>query len=395
MSHAAAVNGTFATMGVLLLSTAVSARLRSVDDSPARTALTASLGTMGVSFLVQTPAAREIQNVALTNLGQLTGNGTTLIAAYAMQVMMLHILYDRGRAAARCWWWSGLLVAALASLTACFLRTPTRPDVFTSPEAPGGVLAYYLVYTGYLAVTLIAMALLLRRYAAQVGDRWLRLSLRLYGWACVIGLCYLAGRIGNLVIGRLAPDLVRTGEQYGTLEFLVASAIPATAMTLVLAAVTIRSVGRWRHYRQTDRRLRPLWEAVRDARPHAVLPVSRGGGARLRLYRRVVEIQDGQLAAGARVAAPLRADIDEAVAEAGLVGDAADATRQAAVLAAGLAALHDGHPVTEDPDASATAADDEPDLAGVVRQLERVSTAFTESDVVRRFAGPQPAPTSR
>jgi hypothetical protein len=382
MSHTAAVDVAFATTGAILLSAAVAARRRPPPTSAARTASTASLATLGVSFLVQSPAAREVQNVAVINLGQLTGNGTTLIAAYAMQLMMVHILYDQARAAVLGRRWLIPLALALAGLTAFFFATPTTAGEFTSPDAPAGVIAYYLVYTGYLAVTLTAMILLLRRYAARVGDRWLRVSLRLYAWSCAVGMLYLVGRIGDLVVGRIAPDFAEPGDRYGSLEFLVAALIPALALTLILLAVLIRVAGRAADHRRASRRLRPLWEAVREVRPYAVLPVSRRG-QRLRLYRRVVEIQDGQLAAAQRVGEPVLTAIDEAVTAAGLTGERARATRDAAVLAAGLAVLRAGGPMRTG--TAPRPPDDEPDLGAVVRRLEQVSAEFAGSPIVRRF----------
>ena len=380
MSHAGAVNGAFTTMGVLLLTTAVAGHRRAVPRTPARTAMVVSVGTLGVSFLVQSPAARGVQNHLLGNLGQLTGNGTTLIAAYAMQVMMLHILHDPPRAGVLARRWLVPLVAALIGLTGFFLATPTTVDKFTSPDAPAGVVAYYLVYTGYLAVTLTAMVLLLRRYASRVDDRWLRRSLHLYAWSCAAGMIYLVGRIGALVIGRIDPRLKLTGDRYGLLEFLVATVVPAVALVLILLAVLVRVAGRAADHRRADRRLRPLWEAVREVRPHTVLPVA-GRGPRLRLYRRVVEIQDARLAAAQRVGAPVRTRIDAAVTAAGLTGDQARATRDAAILTAGLAALRAGQPAGT----ATPPAEPDDDLAAVVRHLERVSAAFTGSDLVRRF----------
>src|SRR3712207_4860720 len=101
MSHVLLLNAAFSMSGMLLVSVALSgARVQPVY-SPSRTALTVSLGALGVSFLVQSPMARGLQNELVVNLGQLTGNGTTLIAAYAMQVVVLHVLYPRAVASTR------------------------------------------------------------------------------------------------------------------------------------------------------------------------------------------------------------------------------------------------------------------------------------------------------
>lgn len=391
MSHAGLVNGAFLTMGTALLATSALGARRRRPATPARTAGTISLGTLGVSFLVQSPAAREVQNLVAANLGQLTGNATTLIAAYAMQVMMLHIRYEPAEATARARRWLAVLAIAIIGLVVLYLRTPTVTGKFTSPTAPAGVVAYYVIFTGYLAVTLTVMMTLLRRHAAHTRDRWLRGSLRLYGWACATGMIYLVGRLGALVVGRVSPGALESGERFGLAEFIVAAVIPGASLLLFLAAVVLRVGGRRWHYRRAIRRLRPLWESVRDARPHAVLPVpARRGNTRLRLYRQVIEIQDAQLAALYRIDDTLSQRIDEAVRAAGLHGDTARATRAAAILAAGLAALRDdpgGAPARD----AAVDAGDAADLASVVTWLEQVSAAYT-GPVARRFAAPVPEP---
>ncbi|MFY1632066.1 MAB_1171c family putative transporter [Solwaraspora sp. WMMB335] len=400
MSHTGLVNGVFAASGAVLLTSAILSARGGAARMPGRIALTASLGTLGVSFLVQSPAARSVQNEVVTNLGQLTGNGTTLVAAYALQVMVLHILYERATASTHARRWLAALLLALAAMTGLFLATPTAPDRFTSPDAPGGVVAYYLIFAGYLGAIVTSLFLLIGRYAMRTSDRWLRISLQLQRWACVTGMIYLVGRIGALLIGRLGID-VGSDDRFGLVEFVVAAVVPAIGVALLTGGIVVRSGGRWWQYRRTHRRLRPLWEAAREARPHAVLPVARGpGGTRLRLYRRVIEIQDAQLVVEQRVGAALRREIDHAVDDAGLTGEVARAVRDAALFAAGLAALREDSgptgehrkPAGEDRGPAGgggvvtAPADGNLDLAAVVRRLERVSDAYARSPIVGRFA---------
>ncbi|WP_144081669.1 MAB_1171c family putative transporter [Micromonospora wenchangensis] len=386
MSHANLVNGVFVTTGTILASTAILSAAGDSARTPARTALTVSLGTLGLSFLIQSPAARGAQNLVVTNLGQLTGNGTTLVAAYALQVMVLHILYGRADAVVRARRWLVALLLALAAMTSLFLSTPTPADRFTSPDAPGGIVAYYLVFTGYLGATVTSLFLLIHQYAAHTSDRMMRINLVLQQWACVTGMIYFAGRIAALSLNRLGID-VEQDDRFGLIEFVVAAVVPGVGVTLSMTGVVLKTVGRWRQYRNTHRRLRPLWEAAREVRPHAVLPVPHGrGGARLRLYRRVIEIQDAQLAAGQRVGAGLRRQIDDAVDDAALTGEAARAVREAAVFAAGLAALRDDRTQPAcDVGVAAAPADEKPDLGTVVRRLEDVSDAYGRSPIVKRF----------
>src|SRR5438128_1282500 len=103
MSHTGLVNVAYATMGTALLSSAVVTAVRSGvrSTSPAGRAMHASLGVLGVSFLVQSPAARAVQDGLLVNLGQLTGNGTTLVSAFAARAMVLFLRHDDEVATAR------------------------------------------------------------------------------------------------------------------------------------------------------------------------------------------------------------------------------------------------------------------------------------------------------
>ncbi|MGN9810349.1 MAB_1171c family putative transporter [Micromonospora sp. BQ11] len=386
MWHPGLVDVVYATVAGALLSTAVvAARAGSPHRTPSRTALVAAVGTLGVSFLVQSPAARGVQNHLVADLGQLTGNGTSLVAAYALRVMVLHVRYDRDTAAARARRWLVALVVAFVAMTVLFLATPTVPGRFTSPDAPAGVVAYYLIFTSYLGATLVSLALLLGRYLDTAGGRWSRLSLHLHRAACVAGLIYLAGRVVALLVGR--PRLEGSGQRFNLIELGVTILMPAVVAVLFLLGVLIGRGERWLRHRRAYRRLRPLWEAARAARPHAVLPVT-GGGARLRLYRRIIEIQDAQLAAAQVLDAAQRRRIDGAIAGAALTGESAAAVREAALLAAGLAVLRDGRAAGGDGGPVTGAADQEVDLSAAVARLERVSAAWTGSPVVHRLAAP-------
>lgn len=388
MSHEAMVDGAFLVMGTALVSISAAGLRPGVPRSPGRTALAASVGTLGVSFLLQSPSARALQDHAVINLGQLTGNGTSLVAAFLLQVMVLRVLFDPPVAAARARPWLAALVVALVGMVALFSVTPAAPARFTSPDAPGGIVAYYVIFTGYLACTLVSLFALLRRYAEAAADRWLRISLRMYRWSCAAGLAYLAGRLATLFLEPLGVELP-AGDGFGLVEFLLATVVPGVCFALCLTALAIKAGGRRFQYGRAERRLRPLWEAARAARPHAVLPVAPPGRARLRLYRRVIEIQDAQLAAAELVDASQHRRIADAVRQEGLAGAQAEAVRAAAAFAAGLAALRAGHPPVAEAAAPAgrpPAPAEREEFAVALDRLERISLAFRDSPIVARFS---------
>ena len=189
------------------------------------------------------------------------------------------------------------------------------------------------------------------------------------------------------------------GEAYGLLEFLVAALLPSIAVLLLVVGITFR---RWapsavrpaqwwlrrRSYRRSYRRLEPLWRAVHDVLPElAFEPRDIASRPRLRLYGRVVELHDAELIAGMYVDSAVRNEVEAAAMESGLRGSETGPVVDAVVLARGLHAVSSNDAALPDSAALPSQATlNEMDLAREVRRLEAVSTAFTSSPLVRRFA---------
>jgi uncharacterized protein DUF6545 len=382
MSHTGLVNVAYSTVGTVLVSVAAVTAARSGGRAapPARRAMYLSLGVLGFSFLVQAPAARTVQDTLVVNLGQLLGNGTTLLAAFAARVMVLYLLFDEEVAAARVRRRLAAPLVVLAAMTALFVATPMAPDRFTTPSPPGGILLYYALFTGYLTLAVADLMRLALRYAARLDDVALRIGLRLLAASCLASAAYLVARFGVLAAGWAGIAVSAGGDRFGTLEFVVATVLPGIGVTLTLAGIVVGGWARWSRDRRTYRRLRPLWEAARDALPELVLPLPPGAGGRLRLYRRIIEIQDAQRAARSRLSAAELRDIDEVVAGSGLAPETAAVVTEAAVFAAGLQARRGS-----DRNNSSAAAT-QLDFPAVVGFLERMSVAYVSSPIVRRFA---------
>jgi hypothetical protein len=101
---------------------------------PDLVALVLCMTMLALSFALQAPLARDVQNAVLTNLGQLMGNGTTLIAAGAATAMVLFIVEDDEALARRRLRPRVLaLLIALVAMTALFVANPTASGQFTSP----------------------------------------------------------------------------------------------------------------------------------------------------------------------------------------------------------------------------------------------------------------------
>lgn len=355
---------------------------------------------MGAAFLVQSPLARAFQDQILVNLGQLTGNGLTLVGACFAQMMVLHILHSPGAAHRRVRTRVVVALAALAALAVLFVLNPVGKDQFTTSAVPGsttppGIVAYYVVFLVYLGSALLDLLILLVRYVRRARDPYLRVGLRLIIAGCGLGLFYTPCRATLILLGLRSRDFP------DSIEFAVGVIIPSVAVLLVTLGVTygkwveliqrpVRALAQWWAYHQ----LAPLWEAARATRPSLVLEV---GGPRigLRLYRRIVEIQDAQLLINASLDSTVRPAAAAAVASAGLVGRDAAATVEAAVFAAGLPLIDVDHRSAHVPVADTTAPsparpDPRPvhddDLVGTTQHLVRVARAYRRSPLVRRIA---------
>jgi len=195
----------------------------------------------------------------------------------------------------------------------------------------------------------------------------------------------------------LLPDLdpavverVLRRTQYSAVEEREAELVAS----LILQRVALSMVARLRAYRE----LEPLWWAVYQQMPGLVLnpPRSRWTtrwivrDVRHRLYRRVIEVEDGRFA--------LREDCDARVADAaGELGRQAGlpegdllALQEAAVLAA---ALRSRKELGSRP-AGAWTLHSEADLAAQTTWLRQVSRAFDGSPAVRALTSPIPNPAS-
>lgn len=400
-----AINFLFLTVSAVMLA-AAAYRARDLWQRPRPpdvAALVLTLTMLGLSFALQTPVIRDAQNSIVTNLGQILGNGTTLIAAFTATAMVLFISEDseisaRSRLRPRL----ALLAAALTFMTVFFVLNPTTAGKFTSSDAPLGIIFYYLTYLFYLGAVLVDLMALIRRYARTVPDPYLRVGMRIVSIGCAFGLLYMVGRTVNIVVGHLYSDDSRgplQGEAYGLLEFLVAAVLPSIAVLLLVVGITFR---RWapsavrpaqwwlrrRSYRRSYRRLEPLWKAVHDVLPElAFEPRDIASRPRLRLYGRVVELHDAELIAGMYVDSVVRNEVEAAAVESGLRGSETGPVVDAVVLARGLHAVRSHDAALPDSAALPSQATlNEMDLAREVRRLEAVSAAFTNSPLVRRFA---------
>ncbi len=135
------------------------------------------------------------------------------------------------------------------------------------------------------------------------------------------------------------------------------------------------------------RRLRPLWQAIHAAVPEIVLPPGPSADPRVgyRLYRRVIEIRDGQLALRPYTDPQAVARAESQARRAGVTGADLEATIEAALLATAISARESGLPRHDDPDHLPPMRSGE-HLADEVSWLIRVSQIFVKSPIIHQFS---------
>ncbi|MFJ8471220.1 MAB_1171c family putative transporter [Kitasatospora sp. NPDC094011] len=273
-----------------------------------------------------------------------------------------------------------MVVAALAYLTGGV--RPVGAELVAGGGGRAQLVLFDALFTAHGCWCVGVFGLVVLRSSGRVAPGLPRTGLRLITTGAALGMAWAALSLIPML------EALRTGRQE-----LAEDAVAAPAAVLCLAlgiggmtlAVwaefltrTVRRVRAWRDYR----RLGPLWSALHAVLPEISLADSVGGlgpGGPLRdpefaLYRRVIEIRDGQLALRAHLVPGLPAWAAEAGAGDAVVVEAAVLAAALESAAAGLGPASDavGYRPRELP----------ADIGDETAWLVRVSTAFARSAVV-------------
>jgi hypothetical protein len=277
------------------------------------------------------------------------------------------------------------MIAALASS-----HTGFAVDFVSRYADNPAVVGYEAAFFGYVGGCLVMFIVLVCRYDAPS----LRGGLRVLVAAASVALGWAAwsGVRPRLVLetGHSLVTLVPAGNALGLLSILL------WLWGSVLIAWRLRQF-RWLHAFLAYRRLSPLWAALHDT-------TARRGytsihKAEFALYRRLIEIRDGQLALHVHLP-PTAADwAAHAVDEASITDEPTrTAVIEAAKIAAALAARAAGRPPTT-PEPPSGPPNAQADLAAETSWLLAVSKAFATSPIPararRRFGQPVAGTKSR
>ncbi|MEV7028322.1 MAB_1171c family putative transporter, partial [Kitasatospora sp. NPDC093558] len=290
---------------------------------------------------------------------------------------------------------AAVMVVSAAAYVAGGAR-PVGPELVAGPDGRLLLTLFNTLFTAHSCWCVAVFGLAILRSSGEVAPGLPRTGLRLIAVGTACGLAWSALSAvplwETLTTGRqeIEEDAASAPVALGTLLFGIGG------MTLaVWAAFLTRTAQRVRAWRD-HRRLQPLWSALHSAVPEISLTAEAGvlglGGVlrnpEFALYRRVIEIRDGQLT--------LRAHADPRVAGWAAEASAGDAAVvEAAVLAAALESAAAGHRPAVD-GAGYSPGELAPDLAAETAWLVTVSRAFARSAVVaqvrRRVREHEPIP---
>ncbi|MFE2284389.1 MAB_1171c family putative transporter [Streptomyces sp. NPDC059443] len=302
-----------------------------------------------------------------------------LTAAQQVSIVSLTLPPERAkRAARRQVIGFGIALAILIALFAAIHpgKVSSAQETVYLNIADGNYALYMSYYLAICAIGRFQTVLFSFRYARTIRDFWLRLGMWCVAGGSALILVYCAVRYWQILA--LHTDFVGSApwkflfwliSDIGTLLQMLGWTVPSWGPKL-------GAVRPWITHYRAYRRLGPLWRAVARAAPeipleparHRVLDWIPPRGLEYRLYRRVIEIRDGQLVL-ARMADPIaihrmeqaRKMEHEAVVEAALL--------KSALRGAAGRPVHDGLlPNRRTADIS---------LPQEIRQLTRISQAFS------------------
>jgi len=285
--------------------------LRRNRSDPALIALCVYFLCSGVSYLVDSNPIRAclLDLLDYPNITTVLVQAAVVILTAAQQVVLVHWSHppDEARRRARNHI-VGYGIALVVLVAGFFYVSPPH----RSHSAENAVLLnvsnprYAVYFSYYLAICAVGQARtvhLSRRYARLISRSWLRTGM----WAVTAGaattLVYCAIRYTEVVGDRLGADV----QPWDWLYWVAGN----TGSVLQVFGWTVPSWGprlsagvRWLRAYRDYRALHPLWWALYRATPAIALdpPPSRlrdlapPRDLQYRLYRRVIEIRDGQLA---------------------------------------------------------------------------------------------------
>ncbi|TQE36869.1 hypothetical protein Sipo8835_09375 [Streptomyces ipomoeae] len=305
---------------------------------------------------------------------------------------------DRARRMSRYWLGSGAAVIS-GLFVLFFLLTPAvqRPTDFTLYYAHDHIYATYLtLYISAYTFAEVYLTVACWRLASRSPRTAVRIGLRIVSVGAAITLGYSAVRIGNVIAAALGTSLAGWEDfawicgDIGTILTLVGWLIPTLT-------AQVQRTAYWIGLRRAHRQLHPLWLAFYRAVPEIVLTPNDSTatgrpptqGISFQVYRRLVEIRDGQTAVRPYLDHDVRKDSEQRHRAAGLSGDELHAAITADQIRAALTAHTHRTPPARSTDfadqnmESSHPIEDLTVLSAIARHFARHERPTAREDVIR------------
>lgn len=291
------------------------------------------------------------------NLAELIVHALALTAGWAAHGAIVTTLHEAAGARARIVRSAVVLAITVAAMAVFFALAPVDSETldFTVTYATAPYVSeYWLAYLAFAAYALLDIAVMAWRYRRSAGSL-VGAGLRMLALGAAFGLVYVALKAAYLACSRWF-DLQFDDRTYTTTS---GTAMVLCAVLCVVGATfprwadtglrALSWVGRYRTYQQ----LRPLWVALTDASPQVVfvspqrrwIDVIDPRQIDFRLYRRVIEIRDGQLELRSYTTDATAREAESNARAQGHTGAALEAATEAGILAAALVAKRGGEPI--------------------------------------------------
>ncbi|MFI9648069.1 MAB_1171c family putative transporter [Streptomyces sp. NPDC052040] len=331
--------------------------IRTHSGDPALSALLIAFSCKGASFALSTPAvsAAVDARTGIPNLGAL---GIHLFGGVASSAAILiaiahwvHPPAEARRKAVGRLVISGLCAAVMVTMwCVAGSKGGGRDTHYLLEEARRPPVAVYLlVYVSAFGSGMVEIIRLCQRFRRVAGRQWLSRGLYCTGIGAAAYLVYCIHRLSAVLAEQFGLDPLNWE--------LITPLANGIGISFLAVGLTMPSWGpaasEW-HRRMRNfvnyQRLYGLWRAVTEAYPHVVLEPRRSaplarllpGNISYRLYREVVEIQDGLLALRPYMDPEISARAGRRARQAGLSGEALQAEAQAAVVRQALRAKREG-----------------------------------------------------
>jgi hypothetical protein len=261
--------------------------------------------------------------------------------------------------------------------------------LLASPIVQPVTVVYWLLMEAYLGTALYMGGMLIWRVSKASPTNLLRVGLWLMVAGAALNVLFAVYKSAYILLhaaGTDLPKIVATVSNYmlstSNLLTVIGVSLPAftAARSLVRAQRSLRA-------------LAPLWQTMRETFPDMILYVSEKlpsadgmlATARLRLYRRLIEIRDGMLELRGYIPATVHSDALAYLAEKGIQGDEASVLAEACWIEVALRRVRAGEKPEGNPAAGSSIEGGENEEEEA-RWLSRVSQAHARSPHPKDFA---------